>query len=538
MWQTPLWFWRRAAWVRKPLASLGSAIFYLCLAAFPYGTLALAGDLPYFGASPMVRVGLMRFSGSRSVVLRALPGATLIGDHGDSLSYGPGPWTMTVVHAGVRASDAQGHILGTVVSGAAWRLQTDTPESEISVESVGGRAHHYRGSVEVKSVPGGLLVVNELAIETYLRGVVASEIGATAPIEAMKAQAVAARTFALCSLGRWVRDGYDVRDTTDSQAYNGVDGETNGSDEAVQATEGWILTVNGQPITAQFSADCGGATTPGAGPDDCPHSIVDADAHALQANVKPHAWALSYSPERLAGLLARSPGIRRPGILDKVEIIDKDISGRVRRLRLTWRKVTPQGRPALKGTGDMLPAGSIYPPATEEKGNAVPSDESLYIPPDPSKPPPLPGDVSPDPKKRDGKDAPLLSPPVIVSIATSDIAGNTLRTLLGPDILRSTLFTVRRTPTGEFILDGKGWGHGRGMCQAGAVALAGPVFHYIYQAILLRYYAGASITRVQYPESEEGGDSTRRFGTGAIPTYPAPAHYLAPIHRGERDQGR
>jgi stage II sporulation protein D len=85
------------------------------------------------------------------------------------------------------------------------------------------------------------------------------------------------------------------------------------------------------------------------------------------------------------------------------------------------------------------------------------------------------------------------------------IAANSLRTLLGPDTLRSTLFTVRRDTGGQFVMEGRGWGHGHGMCQTGAIALAARGA--AWDVILLRYYAGARLTKMQTEEGEaEGGD--------------------------------
>ncbi len=121
----------------------------------------------------------------------------------------------------------------------------------------------YRGAIEV--VPnrqGTLSVINTVDLETYLRGVVPREMGAWnyPSLEALKAQAVAARTYAVANLGKRTEEGYDLVDTVSDQVYGGADGEQSLTDTAVQQTAGLVATYNGKPIQALFMADCGGST--------------------------------------------------------------------------------------------------------------------------------------------------------------------------------------------------------------------------------------------------------------------------------------
>ncbi|HEU4951043.1 MAG TPA: SpoIID/LytB domain-containing protein [Holophagaceae bacterium] len=121
----------------------------------------------------------------------------------------------------------------------------------------------YRGRIEVApNRQGTLSVVNTVDLETYLRGVVPREMGAWnyPALEALKAQAVAARTYAVANLGKRGEEGYDLVDTVSDQVYGGADGEQNLTDLAVQQTAGLVATYNGKPIQALFMADCGGAT--------------------------------------------------------------------------------------------------------------------------------------------------------------------------------------------------------------------------------------------------------------------------------------
>jgi stage II sporulation protein D len=122
----------------------------------------------------------------------------------------------------------------------------------------------YRGKVEIfPNAQGRLTVVNTLDLETYLRGVVPREMGAGEfpSLEALKAQAVAARTYAVANRGKRAADGFDMGDTVADQVYGGRDGEQALTDRAIQETEGLFATYGGKPILALFMANCGGHTT-------------------------------------------------------------------------------------------------------------------------------------------------------------------------------------------------------------------------------------------------------------------------------------
>ena len=146
-----------------------------------------------------------------------------------------------------------------------------------------------------------------------------AEIGAHVPMEAMKAQAIAARTYALKNRGKFAWDGFDLDDTTRSEGYDGWDGETPGSDAAVDATRGLVLTYHGALIDAPYSTDSGGMT---ACDPTCPYlqAVRDApgkNAPDYAADTKYHTWTLTYTPAQLQAALARDPltqvtDVRRP----------------------------------------------------------------------------------------------------------------------------------------------------------------------------------------------------------------------------------
>ncbi len=121
----------------------------------------------------------------------------------------------------------------------------------------------YRGRIEVfANTRGNLTVVNELGLEDYVKGVVANELspGGYPAIEALKAQAIAARTYALKNRGQFMAQGFDVLPTTRSQVYRGLTSENPLSSRAVEETRGLVATFQGEPINALYTSTCGGRT--------------------------------------------------------------------------------------------------------------------------------------------------------------------------------------------------------------------------------------------------------------------------------------
>ena len=278
--------------------------------------------------------------------------------------------------------------------------------------------HRYRGFLTVRREPDGTMrVVNTVTLEAYLYGVLPAEIGTKVPLEAMKAQAVAARTYALKNRGKCVKDGFDLDDTTRCEGYEGVDGETAASDAAVDGTRGQVLTYQGRLIDACFSTDSGGMTACDSG-GDCPYlqAVLDgADGLDYAANGRYHTWTQTWTPIQLAQTLARDPRTRVSRFVS-LTVDGLDASGRI-----TTATVA-------------------------------------------------------------GADGTLRT-----------VTGPHLREILGYDSLRSTRVTLTRTAEGNYRFDGKGWGHGMGMSQDGAVAMAGPPYRKTYLEILKHYYVGVQI---------------------------------------------
>jgi stage II sporulation protein D len=121
----------------------------------------------------------------------------------------------------------------------------------------------YRGRIEVFPNESGLLtVVNVIGLEDYVRGVVPNELspGTYPALEALKAQAVAARTYAVRNRGQFASQGFDLLPTTRSQVYGGLTTEQPLSTRAVEETRGIVATYLGEPINALYTSTCGGRT--------------------------------------------------------------------------------------------------------------------------------------------------------------------------------------------------------------------------------------------------------------------------------------
>ena len=118
----------------------------------------------------------------------------------------------------------------------------------------------YRGHFELYNDGMGLTVINDIGIEDYLQGVVPSEMPSSWEEEAHKAQAIAARSYALSNLGKRAKYGYDLKDTPEDQAYGGASAEKVNTNKAVADTKGIVLVYDGKIIPAYYSASAGGQT--------------------------------------------------------------------------------------------------------------------------------------------------------------------------------------------------------------------------------------------------------------------------------------
>ncbi|MBV9851765.1 MAG: SpoIID/LytB domain-containing protein [Armatimonadetes bacterium] len=308
--------------------------------------------------------------------------------------------------------------------------------------------NHYRGTLTVRREDDGTLrVINTVPLEEYLYGVIPAEIGTHVPMEAMKAQAVAARTYALKNRGKFASEGFDLDDTTRSEGYDGWDGETAASNAAVDATRGLVLTWHGTLIDAPYSTDSGGMTAVDPA---SPYlqAVLDApgpNAPDYAADAKYHTWTQTFTPAQLQAALARDP-LTQVDDFASLTLDGFDASGRI----TTATVISTDG-------------------------------------------------------------------------TTKTVTGTQLRRILGYDVLRSTRVTLTILPDGDYQFRGKGWGHGLGMSQEGAVAMASPPYRKTYADILRHYYVGTTLAPAASftsPLPREGEGPGARAGRGAVATRP------------------
>jgi stage II sporulation protein D len=251
--------------------------------------------------------------------------------------------SVRVLLASGRASahigSANAFKVGAKTHAAGYPLVTPTATGRIKVEGLAGTfaspvtiapgssalalsSARYRGKLVVSAAGGRLKVVNRLNIESYLKGVVPRESPSSWPLEALKAQAVAARSYALTSSGKC--SGYLCADTRD-QVYGGLDGEAASTNTAVDQTAREVVDYGGAVAQTFFSSSSGGQTAtpkdgfgPGAG--DVPYLQSVADPSDVNGANPNHFWKHIYS----AGAFARALGTGTP----KDVVVSRNGSGR------------------------------------------------------------------------------------------------------------------------------------------------------------------------------------------------------------------
>lgn len=170
----------------------------------------------------------------------------------------------------------------------------------------GAASAKYRGSLEFRVENGKLAVVNQLNIEDYLCGVVPAEIPPAWPKEALKAQAVAARNYALQRVEVTRGSNYNVVNDQLSQVYRGYDAETPATNQAVEETRGMVMTSRGSLITAFFHACSGGYTenSEDVWLEQLPYIKGKADPY--DKNDTHYNWQVDYTVEQLVAKLQSS----------------------------------------------------------------------------------------------------------------------------------------------------------------------------------------------------------------------------------------
>jgi stage II sporulation protein D len=267
-----------------------------------------------------------------------------------------GPFDLTDLGSGRRDTREGGRV---VFRAGARAIETDAAaydgplrlQPRTGMLQVNGRP--YRGLIEIRRATGGrLTIINEVDVEEYLYGVVRSEMDPRWPPEALRAQAIAARSLAAVGSGRFAGEGYDVRSNTDSQVYGGVAAEDPRATAAVIATRGQVILYDGRPVFAAFHADSGGATEASefVWGSMIPHLRGVRDP--FSADAPNHQWTLRLELSTIEAQLQQAgrplTGLRR------IEIAAASPSGRVMTLRL----ITSAGSLDMRG-GDFRAAVGV-----------------------------------------------------------------------------------------------------------------------------------------------------------------------------------
>lgn len=401
-------------------------------------------------AAPLlVRAGLA--AGLPRAVVRCAGPALLLADGGATrLARLEAGEKATLVRAGrsVRWEAAGAH--GEV---AAAILQPMDPADAVAYGDA-----RYRGELHAVTSRDGLTLINVLDLETYLRGVVPWEIGRVGPsaMAALEAQAVAARTYTLAHRNDHAELGFDVWADTRDQVYRGTAGEDSCCNAAIAATAGLILQHERRPIEAYYSAACGGRTA----------AVEEVWARPARPYLTSHRDAVAGEG---VSFCSRAPRFRW------------QTSWSGERLERILQRTLPEYVEYMGAGGRAAWAGPAFTP--RRPGG------------DPRRPGRLQG-LRLHSRTSCGRVARL---DIATDAGVYHVRGDRVRWVLPPDdgrtkLLWSALFRLdlERDAQGRLqrvVAHGRGYGHGVGLCQEGAVAMARRGF--TCGQILAHYYPGA-----------------------------------------------
>ena len=341
------------------------------------------------------------------------------------------------------------------------------------------KGNTYYGGFQYQRVSGGNLTVsNVIGLEDYVQGVIVQEMSSSWPLEALKAQAVSARTYAYRNYvaGKHQSQGFDICNTIDCQVYYGMDAVTASSSRAVEETYGEYAWYNGSLIEAVYSSHDGGATESAVNVwgSNVDYLIGKYDPYeaSVVSKVPGYNWTVTYTAQELTDLL-NSKGYTNSGIVDfqvtktsptgnAIEITFTDSSGK------SWSKIRDACR-------TFLNLRSIHYTVSASSSGGGTSGGSYTVNGD--------GTLS----SLDGAYA------IDGSGATSKLSGS-VYVIDGSGQVSQAASSGGGTASGGdlvFTITGSGWGHNVGMSQWGAYAMAKQ--GYTYRDILTFYYTGIEV---------------------------------------------
>ena len=213
------------------------------------------------------------------------------------------------------------------------RLPTETRLEPQDGATIKVGADRYRGALILRLDPGQTVtIVEDVPMEYYLEGVLPFEMDPDWPLEALKAQAVVARSFAYANMGKFRKDGFDLTADTRSQMYRGISQVNENVRRAVRETHGEVLGWNGQLLRVYYHACCGGFTENaaeawGGDPKETPKPLRGVKDPWCQ--VSPHMhWTAYFAWQDLMSAIEEHHNL--PGPLKSLKVGRRDIAGYVR----------------------------------------------------------------------------------------------------------------------------------------------------------------------------------------------------------------
>ncbi len=357
----------------------------------------------------------------------------------------------------------------------------------------------YRGKIQPTRVNGGSIIpVNAVSIEEYLYGVVPSEMSPSYAGEALKAQAVAARTYAIKKMDMKVHEnkGYDLCDGTHCQSYKGKSAEFPATNAAVDATKGLVIYHKGEPIEAVFFASSGGYTENSEDIWTAPLPYLKAvpDVYEVDTNT----WTKKITAAQLTNL-ASAKGDNIGQVTDMV-ISKVSLGGRIQELKLVGTKGTKvltrdQVRTYFSSLNGSFPSKMFTingkgggPKTTVSMNTRQLSDISDAA------------NVTNSPEESIadnyviGSDSLLFPELETYNTTPTNVSNNVTSAVMQRNVTvtgASSGAVSTNNGTGVFVIEGKGNGHGAGLSQKGAQGLALQGSDFL--SILYHYYTDVTI---------------------------------------------
>ncbi len=316
----------------------------------------------------------------------------------------------------------------------------------------------YRGSFSTYRLDNGnFVLVNILPIEEYLYGVVPYEIGGSVPIEAIKAQAIAARNYVYNSMRKYESENFDLCNTVYSQVYRGVFGESENTNKGVDETKGLLLKYEGSNAAVFYFSSTGGTMTEnvenvwgGSFP-----YLKAVDSSFETDTTYNYTWTVKKSYDEIENMLS-SRGIRVGKLLDLNVKLSSE-AGRVLNLEIIGKDDKHTiSRSSTRNTFN-LPSQS-YEIIMDNRVNIASSKETV--------------------------ESSLANLNVLSANGKSNIT-EPVNVFDGTDLKSIDIYPSKF----EFV--GRGWGHGIGLSQNGAIAMANEGSS--YDEILMHYFPGTYI---------------------------------------------